>query len=136
MLNNPFFSPFMFLQKAKDMTEDLTGKPYEPGDLSIELDKRVKSTVADFCGKEEYQFGDLSNEIDRRVKDRVADYIGKDEYEFGDVSKEVEKRRKEWVKDYLGEDAAANYQFGDITKKALANFSGNDDYEVCEVGNH
>lgn len=118
------------------MTEELTGKPYEPGDLTKEIDTRVKSTVASYCGKESYEFGDLSKEIDRRVKNRVSDYIGKDEYEFGDISKEIENRRREWVKGYLGEDAAKSYQFGDITKKALANWSGNDDYQVrCQTSN-
>lgn len=112
------------------MTEELTGKPYEAGDLSIELDKRVKSAVADYCGKEAYEFGDLSKEIDRRVKDRVADYIGKDEYEFGDVSRQIEKNRRAWVKDFLGEEASENYEFGDITKKAMANLTGSDDYQV------
>ena len=43
------------------MTEKMTGKPYETGDLSIELDKRVKSKVAEFCGNEEYAFGDLKD---------------------------------------------------------------------------
>lgn len=118
---------------AKDMTEEMTGKPYEAGDLSIELDKRVKSTVADFCGNDEYQFGDLSKEIDSRVKNRVADFIGKDEYEFGDISKQVEENRRKWVKGFLGEEAAGTYEFGDITKKAMANFSGNDDYQFGDV---
>ena len=108
----------------------MTGKPYEAGDLSIELDKRVKSKVAEFCGNDEYQFGDLSKEIDRRVKNRVADYIGKDEYEFGDISRQIEKNRRAWVKDFLGEEAAGNYEFGDITKKAMANLTGQDDYQV------
>ena len=98
---------------AKEMTENLTGKPYETGDLSKELDKRVKSAVADFCGNDDYEFGDLTREIDRRVKDRVAEYIGKERYEFGDISKEIEKRRREWVKDYLGEDASKEYQVSD-----------------------
>ena len=112
------------------MTEDLTGKPYEAGDLSIELDKRLKGAVSDYCGNDEYAFGDLSKEVDQRVKNRVADYIGKDEYEFGDISKEVENKRREWVKGYLGDDAAKEYQFGDITTKAMKNFTGKDDYEV------
>ena len=112
------------------MTEELTGKPYEAGDLSIELDKRVKGAVAGYCGTDEYQFGDLSKEIDQRVKNRVSDYIGKDEYEFGDISKEIENKRREWVKGYLGEDAAKEYQFGDLTTKVFKNFTGNDDYQV------
>lgn len=53
---------------AKNVTEDLTGKPYEAGDLSIEIDKRIKKAVAEFCGKEEYEFGDLSREISSRVQ--------------------------------------------------------------------
>lgn len=118
---------------AKDMTEDITGKPYEAGDLSKELDKRVKGTVAEYCGKEEYEFGDLSKEINKRVKNRVVEYTGKDEYEFGDVSRQIEKQRKEWVKGYLGEEAAENYQFGDITKKMMKNFTGEDDYQFGDV---
>ena len=47
-------------EMSKRFTEDLTGKPYEAGDLSIEIDKRVKSSVAAFCGKDEYEFGGTS----------------------------------------------------------------------------
>lgn len=57
-------------EMAKNMTENLTGKPYESGDLSIELDKRIKKAVAGFCGKDEYKFGDLSREISTRVQVR------------------------------------------------------------------
>jgi hypothetical protein len=67
------------------MIEDLTGKPYEAGNLSSELDRRVKSAVADFCGKDEYELGDLSWEIDNRVKNRVGEFTGKEDYEFGDI---------------------------------------------------
>ena len=112
------------------MTEKMTGKPYETGDLSIELDKRVKSKVAEFCGNEEYAFGDLTKEIDARVQVRVAEYTGKDNYEFGDISKQVEKNRKAWVQSFLGDEAAAQYQFGDITTQAMKNFTGNDEYQV------
>jgi hypothetical protein len=118
-------------QMSKEMTEDLTGKPYETGDLSIELDKRIKGAVAKFCGKEEYEFGDLSKEITSRVSSRVEAFTGKP-YEFGDVTKEVNKRRKVWVTNLLGAEAAENYKFGDITKKALGNFAGKD-YEFGDV---
>lgn len=96
---------------AKSLTEELTGKPYETGDLSKELDKRVKNAVASYCGKGEgeYQFGDLSKEVDRRVKARVSDFLGK-EYEFGDITREVNSQRKAWIKDILGEEAAEQYQ--------------------------
>lgn len=55
-------------EAAKKMTEELTGKPYEMGDLSTVIDTKVKETVSSFCGKDTYEFGDLSNEIDKRVK--------------------------------------------------------------------
>lgn len=70
---------------AKNMTSDLTGRPYEAGDLSVELDRRIKNSVAKFCSKDSYVVGDLSKEIDRRVKERVAAYLKKDTYEIGDV---------------------------------------------------
>jgi hypothetical protein len=118
-------------QMSKELTEDLTGKPYEPGDLSIELDKRIKGAVANYCGKEKYEVGDLTNAIRSRVSSRVEEFTGKS-YEFGDVTNEVIKRRKVWVQDLLGAEAAENYQFGDITKKALGNFAGKD-YEFGDV---
>jgi len=117
---------------SKNVTEELTGKPYEAGDLSRELDRRIKGAVAAFCGKDEYEFGDLSREIAGRVQKRVEEFTGKP-YEFGDVSRAVEKRRQEWVKDFLGEEAAANYQFGDITRKFLKEFTGKKDYEFGDV---
>mmetsp|Transcript_20698 Transcript_20698/g.29218 ORF Transcript_20698/g.29218 Transcript_20698/m.29218 type:complete len:290 (+) Transcript_20698:117-986(+) len=120
---------------SKDMTCQLTGKEdYEVGDLTIEIDARVKKSVESFCGLEpgQYQAGDLTKEVDNRVRGRVEEFIGK-EYEFGDITKEIENRRRDWVKEYLGEEAAAKYQFGDITKKALTGFTGKDDYEFGDV---
>ena len=73
----------------------------------------------------------MSREIDRRVKQRVEEFTGKP-YEFGDISRQIEERRRDWVKDFLGEEAAKNYQFGDVTKKALGNFVGKD-YEFGDV---
>ena len=116
-------------QWAKEKTSELTGKPYETGDLSREIDKRIKNAAAEWCGKDEYQVGDLTKEMAKRVNKRLSDYLGKD-YEFGDITRQVEKQRREWVKSYLGPEAAENYQFGDITKKALAGFVGKDEYQV------
>eukprot|EP00565_Helicotheca_tamesis_P005185 CAMPEP_0185728904 /NCGR_PEP_ID=MMETSP1171-20130828/4313_1 /TAXON_ID=374046 /ORGANISM="Helicotheca tamensis, Strain CCMP826" /LENGTH=288 /DNA_ID=CAMNT_0028397657 /DNA_START=69 /DNA_END=935 /DNA_ORIENTATION=+ len=121
-------------QLSKDLTCELTGKDdYEFGDLSSEIDSRIKNTVASFCGKDEYELGDLSVEVDRRVRERVADFTGNDEYEFGDISREINNRRKEWVSSFLGEEAAKNYQFGDVTKQAISNFTGKEDYEFGDV---
>jgi hypothetical protein len=120
-------------EMSKTMTEELTGKPYESGDLSKEIDTRVKSAAAKFCGKDSYEFGDLSATIDERVKNRVSEFTGKGEYEFGDIAREVESRRQEWAKEFLGEEAAANYEFGDLTKQALSKFTGKDDYQFGDV---
>ena len=85
--------------------------------------------MASYCGKETYQFGDLSKEVDRRIKVQVSAFTGK-EYELGDISKELERRRQEWVKGYLGTD---EYQFGDVTKKAVSDFTGKDEYEFGDI---
>ena len=103
-------------EMAKSTTEELTGKPYEIGDLSKEIDTRIKTTVAEFCGKEEYEFGDLSREISNRVQNRVEEFTGKSDYEFGDITKEIENRRRQWAATFLGsQEAADNYQFGDAS---------------------
>lgn len=119
-------------EASKKMTEELTGKPYEAGDLSIELDKRIKAAVANFAGKEDYEPGDLTKTVTARVVDRVEGFTGKP-YEFGDISRKVEEHRQKWVQQFLGDEAAANYQFGDITRKALANFAGKDEYQFGDV---
>jgi hypothetical protein len=54
----------------------------------------------------------------------------------GSVSREIQKRRKDWVKNFLGDEAAENYQFGDITKKALLSFTGEDDYQFGDGKKH
>lgn len=140
----------------------LPGKPYEPGDLSKELDTRIKSAVAKFCGrctscvlgcltryplhssislapfhsiltgKEEYEFGDLTKEVSRRIQDRVEEFTGRP-YEFGDISRAVEANRKQWVQDFLGSEAAENYRFGDISRKALSKWTGKDEYQFGDV---
>jgi hypothetical protein len=103
---------------SKEMTQDLTGKPYEAGDLSREIDNRIKSKLAEICGKETYEVGDLTREMDKRVQNRV---------------REIELGRQEWVKNFLGESAAEEYKVGDITKKAVSNFTGKENYEFGDI---
>ena len=50
------------------------------GDLSVEIDKRVKDSVAEFCGKDTYSPGDLSKELAKRTKSGILKYTGKDSY--------------------------------------------------------
>lgn len=119
-------------EMSKKFTEELTGKPYKAGDLSVELDTRIKSAVAQFCGKDTYVVGDLTYEISRRVKSGLKEFTGKD-YEFGDVSRELNSRRKAWMKNTLGEDALENYEFGDLSKKAISSFTGKSEYAFGDV---
>ena len=37
------------------------------------------------------------------------------------------------MKGFLGDEAAKEYEFGDVTKKALSNFTGKDGYEFGDV---
>lgn len=71
----------------------------------------------------------MSKEIAKRVQGGVEEFTGKP-YEFGDVSRALEEKRQKWVKDYLGEEAAEQYQFGDLTKKFVRNFTGNEEYQA------
>jgi hypothetical protein len=100
-----------------------------------------------FCGKETYEAGDLSLEIDARIKTRVNEFTGKGSYEFGDISAEIEKRRVAWVTDYLGNSECTHGgsrasercvplrltciacrcladEFGDLTKKLVRDITG------------
>lgn len=87
---------------------------YELGDLSLALDQMSKDLTCELTGKDDYEFGDLSVEIDRRLKDQAATFCGKDEYEFGDMSKEVDRRVKQGVTEFTGK---GDYQFGDISRE-------------------
>lgn len=77
---------------SKKYTEELTGKPYEPGDLSTHLDTNIKARVAEFCGKDEYSPGDLTREMTSRIETRVVEFTGKD-YEVCAVKESVRVRR-------------------------------------------
>ena len=52
----------------------------------------------------------------------VQDYLGK-EYQFGDLTKKM-------VSNFTGKE---EYKFGDITKTAVAKFTGKDEYEFGDV---
>ena len=61
------------------------------GDISKELDSRIKDEIANLRGKEEYELGDLSLALDKMSKDFTMELTGKDSYETGDLSKEIDK---------------------------------------------
>jgi len=57
--------------------EEFTGKPYEFGDITREVEQRRQQWVRDYLGEEaasNYQFGDLTKKF-------VKDLTGKDDYQ-------------------------------------------------------
>jgi hypothetical protein len=126
------------IEDIKLKGRDFLGKDeYKIGDLSKEIDARVKQGVANIRGKSEYEVGDLvitldemsknmtekltgkpyvvgdlSKELDKRVKNAVAKYVGKDQYEAGDLTKAVAEKVTTRV-----DELFANYEFGDITRE-------------------
>lgn len=99
----------------------------------------LKKSARDFLGKDDYAFGDISKEIDARVKLEVARLREKDEYELGDLSLVLDQVAKDMVCKYTGK-AAGEYEFGDLSiqidkniKTAVANFCGKDEYEVGDL---
>ena len=98
------------LEDLKKSTRDFTGKDdYKVGDISKELDSRVKDAVADLRGKEEYELGDLTVVLDGLAKDMVCEMTGKDDYEFGDLSVELDARIKTSVASFCGKDTYGRY---------------------------
>ena len=64
----------------------------------------VKGKTSEFIGKEEYKVGDISKELDSRVKDEVAKMRGKDEYELGDLTMALDEMSKDFTKELTGKD--------------------------------
>lgn len=62
----------------------------------------------------------------------MEEFTGKP-YELGDVARAIESRRRDWIREYLGTEAAESYQLGDITKKAVTQFTGKDEYEFGDI---
>ena len=101
--------------RVKNEVALLRGKEeYELGDLVLAMDEISKDVTCQLSGKDEYEFGDLSREIDQRVKSSVARFCDKDEYELGDLSKEIDRRVKERVTEFTGKD---DYEFGDVARE-------------------
>lgn len=125
-------------ESAKKNVADFTGKDsYKIGDISKEMDARIKSTVADLRSKDEYELGDATLAMQALAKEEVCKLSGKDEYEFGDLSKEVDARIKATVAEYCGKEA---YEPGDLTREVssrvnsgVAGFTGKTTYEFGDV---
>ena len=50
-------------------------------------------------GKDEYAVGDITKEVDARMKDEIAKMRGKDEYELGDLICVMDEMSKKMVED-------------------------------------
>lgn len=54
--------------------------------IRMAVTEDIKKNTKDFLGgKDEYKVGDITKEIDKRVKSEIATMRGKDEYEMGDL---------------------------------------------------
>ena len=51
------------------------------GDISKEIDSRVKDAVSEMRGKDEYEIGDLTQALDSLAKDLTCELTGKEDYE-------------------------------------------------------
>mmetsp|Transcript_40301 Transcript_40301/g.94698 ORF Transcript_40301/g.94698 Transcript_40301/m.94698 type:complete len:194 (-) Transcript_40301:609-1190(-) len=80
--------------------------------VRVAIIEDVKSNARDFLGKDEYKMGDVSKEIDRRIKDEVANLRNKDEYELGDLTAAIDTIAKEMTCELTGKE---DYEFGDLS---------------------
>ena len=97
----------------------------------------MKAKARDFLGKDDYELGDISKEVDARVKDEVAKMRQKDEYEFGDFCLAMDDLAKSYTEELTGKP----YQPGDLSTyldasirsqlgKKVSEFTGKEGYEV------
>jgi len=101
--------------RIKEEVAKIRGKSeYELGDLTVALDTFAKTEVTRMTGKDAYDFGDLSIELDKRVKVAVGVYTGKGSYSSGDLQAEVRKRVSSRVAEFTGK---GEYSFGDVTRE-------------------
>lgn len=132
------------VEDLKQNARDFLGKDeYKIGDISKEIDERVKSegmyvalfqrfslspvsfcsnlkllpshtnSVATLRGKEDYELGDFVLSMDEMAKNMTENLTGK-EYEPGDLSVELDKRIKNTVAEWSGKD---EYEFGDLSRE-------------------
>jgi hypothetical protein len=66
-----------------DEWEGLTMELSEVIKLAVVED--IKKNTRDFLGKEDYKMGDITKEIDTRVKSEIASMRGNEEYQLGDL---------------------------------------------------
>eukprot|EP00977_Amphora_coffeiformis_P027588 scaffold34622_cov162-Amphora_coffeaeformis.AAC.6 len=119
---------------------DLVRKSCTSSDRVVSIKSHVvediKSNARDFLGKDDYQVGDITKEVDARVKDEVAKLRGKEEYELGDFVLAMDELSKKYTEELTGKP----YEPGDLSthldtniKASVAAFCGKDEYEVGDL---
>jgi hypothetical protein len=116
-----------------------TDKPtYSLGDLSIEIDRRIKAEVATLRKKDDYEIGDLTLALDEMAKGEVARWAGKAEYETGDISREIARRTTHAVYQFAGE-AGSDSLRAEIARRneriaeRVREFTGKPDYQLGDI---
>ena len=62
----------------------------------------LKKNTRDFIGKDDYKMGDITKEVDSRVKDEIAKVRQKDEYELGDFVLAMDEMSKKMTEQLTG----------------------------------
>ena len=100
--------------------------------IRIAVVEDLKKNARDFLGKDDYKVGDVTKEIDTRVKDEIAKMRGKENYELGDFTVAMDEMAKSMTEDLTGKP----YETGDLSrvidanvKESVAKFCGKDTYE-------
>ena len=106
--------------------------------IRLAISEDLKRNTRDFIGKDEYKVGDITKEVDTRVKDELARFRGKEEYELGDFTQAMDEMSKQMVEDFTGKP----YEMGDLStaldtsiKSGVSKFCGKDDYEFGDLSN-
>lgn len=106
--------------------------------IRLAISEDIKRNAREFIGKDEYKVGDITKEVDARVKDELAKFRGKEEYELGDFTKAMDEMSKKMVEDFTGKP----YETGDLSsaldmsiKSGVAKFCGKDTYEFGDLSN-
>mmetsp|Transcript_38062 Transcript_38062/g.69581 ORF Transcript_38062/g.69581 Transcript_38062/m.69581 type:complete len:182 (+) Transcript_38062:69-614(+) len=87
------------------LTMELTGL------IGKAVEEDMKRVTRGFIGKEEYKMGDISKEVDKRIKAEVALMRDKPDYELGDLSLVLDEVAKDMVCELTGKEKG-EYEFG------------------------
>lgn len=83
--------------------DEWEGLGLELGELvRVGVIEGLKKNTREFLGKEDYKVGDISKEIDDRVKGEVAKIRGKEEYELGDFVLAMDEMSKSMTEELTG----------------------------------